>query len=106
MIYASWFIMFGLIAALISLIVTVMWKWPLQNGSVLAFTNPVILLIILTNYYWCALASVGFISSFITERKLLPWLSSYSRSIDLISWKSLEVLPHILDPSPIGNIII
>uniref|UniRef100_A0A0A9W0E8 ATP-binding cassette sub-family A member 3 n=1 Tax=Lygus hesperus TaxID=30085 RepID=A0A0A9W0E8_LYGHE len=69
MVYASWYFMFGLISFFIALVICIIWKIPMKAGAVLPATNPVMLLIILTTYYWAALTSVGFIASLINEPK-------------------------------------
>ncbi|KAF6216176.1 hypothetical protein GE061_000516 [Apolygus lucorum] len=69
MIYGSWYFMFGLISFFIALVICVIWKFPMKAGAVLPATNPIMLVIILTTYYWAALTSVGFIASLINEPK-------------------------------------
>ncbi|BES97662.1 ATP-Hypothetical protein cassette sub-family A member [Nesidiocoris tenuis] len=68
MVYASWFFMFGLLALILSTIVTICWKFPVQGGALLPKSNPLVILTIIFLYSCSSFACIGFICSLVTSQ--------------------------------------
>ncbi|BES94947.1 ATP-Hypothetical protein cassette sub-family A member [Nesidiocoris tenuis] len=103
MLYAGWFIMFGLVALPIAVIITACWKCP--KTAAIPNSSPMIILAILIVYFLSVMGAVGFICSLVSSSAIGMILSIAHLILSLILEANvpkeavilsfLALIPHI-----------